>query len=99
MIDSFVILTPILMIPVVALVCFVGCDLVFPLRDPQPKAGPPPTNLIGAAGNNKAALSGDVYPDAVKFSVKRGEISGSYDLTFTTDAPPTEPNQNRVSFT
>src|SRR5829696_226261 len=99
MIDSFVILTPILIIPVIALVCFVGCDLVFPLRDPAPQAGPAPTNLIGVAGNNKVALSWDVYPDAVKFSVKRGEISGSYDVTFTTDAPPADPNQNRVSFT
>ena len=95
MIDSFVLLTPILMLVFVAVFCFAGCQIVFPLRDPEPKAGPAPTNLIGVAGNNKVALSWDVYPDAVKFSVKRGEISGSYDVTVTLDAPPADPKPHR----
>lgn len=39
MIDSFVLLTPILMLGVIALLGFVGCDLIFTLNDflPPPR--------------------------------------------------------------
>ena len=46
MIDPFVILTPILVLAVIGLLRFVGCDLVFPLNPPDPVTvnfDPPPT--------------------------------------------------------
>ncbi len=43
MIDGFVILTPILLLAVIALLGFVGCQLVFPLNPPPP-VGPRPNH-------------------------------------------------------
>src|SRR5712692_2486219 len=36
MIDPFVFLAPILLLPVVALLAFAGCQIVFPLNEPTP---------------------------------------------------------------
>lgn len=79
MIDSFVLLTPILMLGVVALLVFVGCDLIFELKDPLP----PPKNFRAIPGNEQAFLSWDSYSGAIEYLVKRGEASGVYTNTQT----------------
>ena len=81
MIDSFVWLAPLLLLPVVALVAFVGCDKVFGLQHvPDPLDAP--TGLTATPGNNKVALTWDAVDGATGYSVKRGTISGNYDTTF-----------------
>ena len=84
MIDSFIFLAPILLLPVVALLGFVGCNWFWGLDETRPiEAGPAPTGLVATPGNNKVALSWDPYPDAPGFNVKRGEVSGVYTQSFT----------------
>ena len=85
MIDSFVFLTPILMLPVVALLVFVGCNWWYDLDETKLREpGPGPTGLVAIPGNNKVALSWDPYPvpNTTEFNVKRGVVSGSYPTTF-----------------
>ena len=79
MIDSFVLLAPLLLIPVVALVCFVGCDVVFGLTPIDP--GPAPTNFVGVPGDAKVVLSWDAYPGSTGYRIQRGEVSGVYTTT------------------
>ncbi len=75
MIDYFVLLTPLLLLGVIALAGFVGCDLVFPLvAPPSPDA---PTNLRAVAGNAKVDLTWDDYPTATEFHVLRGTSTGT----------------------
>lgn len=77
MIDSFVLLTPILMLPVVALLVFVGCDWVFGLDRQEPIV----PVLTATPGNAKVELSWGADPGrAHKFHVKRGEISGVHEF-------------------
>lgn len=89
MIDSFVLLAPLLMLPVVALFAFVGCDRVFGLHRPPEEPILGPTGLVASAGNGKVVLSWDAYPDATKFTVKRGETSGVYTNTVSDILQPT----------
>jgi fibronectin type 3 domain-containing protein len=79
MIDPFVLLAPFLMFAVIALLRFVGCEAFFPLEAPSPD---PPTNLRAIPGNNRVDLSWDPYPDATGFTVKRGESSQNYAVSF-----------------
>ena len=65
MIDYFVLLTPLLLLGVIALAGFVGCDIFFPLVDPTPPE--PPTNLRAVAGNAKVVLTWDDHPTATEF--------------------------------
>ena len=75
--DSYLFLTPILTLLVVALVGFVGCDAVFGLQHvPDPVV--PPANLAGVPGDGKVDLTWDAAPKADKYTVKRGLTSGSY---------------------
>ncbi len=77
MIDPYVLLTPILMLPIVALLAFVGCDWVFGLsRDPNPPI------LTAVAGNARVTLSWPEGEWAGKHTVKRGETSGVYDVSW-----------------
>lgn len=86
MIDSFVLLTPILMLPIVALLAFVGCNWFYGLDPTYPLSpGPGPTGLQATAGNGKVVLEWDDYPGAIGFKVKRGETSGFYPTTETID--------------
>jgi hypothetical protein len=70
-IDPFVILTPILLLGVVALLGFVGCDLVLGFNHYHEE----PKNLHAVAGNGKVTLSWDpssdalTAPDADKYKV------------------------------
>lgn len=81
MIDSFVWLAPILLLPVVALVAFVGCDKVFGLdRLPDPLDAP--TGLTAVPGNNMVSLSWNPVDHAGGYVVRRGTVSGDYDSPF-----------------
>lgn len=84
MIDSFVVLTPVLVLPLVALLVFVGCNWIYGLDETDLlEAGPGPTNLVAVPGNAKVALSWDPYPNATGFQVKRGEVSGAYTVSYS----------------
>ncbi|MBA3342243.1 MAG: fibronectin type III domain-containing protein [Gemmatimonadaceae bacterium] len=85
MIDSFVLLTPILMLGVIALLGFVGCDLIFTLKEPLP----PPANFRAIPGNEQVSLSWDPYSGAIEYLVKRGEASGVYTNTQQVFPPDT----------
>ena len=87
--DAFLLLTPLLMLPVVALLGFVGCDKVLGLEPvgppPQPKPGP--TNLVATPGDGRVDLKWDEYTDATEYHVKRGTVSGDYTNTTKVNAP------------
>ena len=80
--DAFLLLTPLLMLPIVALLGFVGCDKLLGLEPigpaPQPKPGP--TNLVAMAGDGRVDLTWDAYANATEYYVKRGTVSGAYDV-------------------
>ena len=80
MIDPFVLLTPFLMLAVVGLLGFIGCQYIFTL-DSFP---PPPQNLKATSGSNRVDLSWDLYTTAIKtFKVKRGTASNNYSSEFS----------------
>src|SRR5262245_42573790 len=72
--DGYLLLTPILMLGVLALVRFVGCDLIFTV-DPRPEFGPP-ENVVVRAGNHEVRISWDPIEKADEYVVKRSETSG-----------------------
>lgn len=69
--DSYLWLTPLLTVIVVALAGFVGCDDLFGLDEvpTQPKA---PTNLTADPGDMEVILSWDPYAGADSFTLYRG---------------------------
>lgn len=73
--DWYLLLTPILMLGVVALLGFVGCDVVFGLDEVRPVPPlPAPANFQAIAGNGKVNLSWDAYTGAIVFNImRRGE--------------------------
>jgi len=80
MIDLLLLLTPVLMLAVVALLGFVGCQLIFSL-DVTP---PPPQNLKATGRNNRVDLSWDPYTSSVNtFKLKRGTASNDYSEEFS----------------
>src|SRR5689334_14734777 len=91
--DTFLLLTPVLMLPIVALLGFVGCDKLLGFEHiPDPQPGP--TNLTATPGDGRVDLSWDAYSGATEFHVFRGEVSGDYPDKFLvaasgTNAPPT----------
>lgn len=97
MIDSFVLLAPLLMLPVVALFAFVGCDRVFGLSRPPAEPIPGPAGLVASPGNGKVVLSWDPYPEATKFTVRRGETSGVYTTTMSDIMQPTYTDPNATN--
>lgn len=108
MIDSFVLLTPILMLPVVALLAFVGCNWLYGIEETDlAESGPGPTNLRATPGNAKVILEWDPFDEALEYYVKRGETSGVYDVTRTVrpenpgEVPPntiTDPALNGTTY-
>src|SRR6185295_14141165 len=79
MIDILLLLTPVLMLAVVALLGFVGCDLIFVAR----YIPPPPQNLKATGGSNRVDLSWDTYTNSVEtFKLKRGTASNNYSEEF-----------------
>jgi hypothetical protein len=68
-IDSFVLLTPLLMLGVIALVRFVGCNQVFGL-EPTVTAAPPVTHLVAVPGDQRVDLTWDYEPgNATAFEI------------------------------
>src|SRR5260221_10060116 len=90
MTDYYLLLTPILMLGVVALLGFVGCAGIVGIEDWEPQGESPggndvlpgPTNLLAAAGDTVVNLSWDAYTSAEEYHVKRGNTSGQYDSMF-----------------
>jgi len=75
MIDLYVLLTPILLLGVIALAGFVGCEFFFPLTPPPPLD--PPANLRAVGGNGRVDLTWNVDPAATEFHVLRGTSPGT----------------------
>ena len=72
MLDPYLLLTPILLLAVIALVRFVGCDLVFTVPDvPEP-----PANLRAAGSNHAVDLTWDASPSGGPYRVKSGVDAG-----------------------
>jgi hypothetical protein len=81
MIDPVVLLAPILLLGVIALVGFVGCQLVFQLDRDPPK---PPANIHVIEGDGSVTLSWDPDIAADQYELKRkvglpGVVPDSYD--------------------
>lgn len=94
MTDYYLLLTPFLMLGVVALLGFVGCAQIIGVDEWQPQGGetpgedvlPAPTNLVAVAGDTVVNLSWDAYNNATEYHVKRGNTSGQYDSMFPVGA-------------
>lgn len=76
MIDSYVLLTPLLMLPIVALLVFVGCDWVLGL---EPRVPRPPV-LSAVAGNARVTLSWPEGQWTGRHHVKRGETTNVHEF-------------------
>lgn len=93
MTDLYLLLTPVLMLGVVALVGFVGCDALFGLDEVPPQdPTAPPQNLTATAGDGMVSLSWDEYSDpkgdpTVYHVKKSGGTTGTYDPNVPVDAP------------
>ena len=94
MTDGYLLLTPLLMLPIVALLGFVGCAGIVGIEDwnPDTETGgdgdqlPGPTNLVAVAGDGVVDLSWDDYLNATEYHLKRGNTSGQYDDMFPVGA-------------
>lgn len=75
-IDLFLLLTPLFVLAIVALLGFVGCDIVFGLQ-PVPD---PVTNLTAVAGNSQVTLTWDAFPNATDYHVVRGSGGTTTDI-------------------
>jgi hypothetical protein len=72
-IDSFLFLTPVLVFAIVALLGFVGCDVVFGLQPlPDPVSG-----LQAVAGNSQVTLTWDAFNGATDYHVVRSPGGGT----------------------
>jgi hypothetical protein len=85
--DTYLLLTPLLVLGVLALVRFVGCQIVFPLDPPTPLDAP--ENFTAAPGNQQIELSWSPLEDATSYSIVRGTVSGG-PYPFTIDVPATQ---------
>jgi hypothetical protein len=88
MIDDYLWLTPLLALGVLALVRFVGCDLVFA---PQGHVAlDPPANFVARPGNHRVDLSWDPVDDADGYRISRAEAPGPpYTTDFNVDGAQT----------
>ncbi|HYN81693.1 MAG TPA: hypothetical protein VES88_09350 [Gemmatimonadaceae bacterium] len=74
--DAYLLLTPILMLLVVGLVGFVGCDLLFGL-DEVPTPADAPTGFQATAGNRRVDLMWDAYAGASAYEIKWRDTDGN----------------------
>ena len=88
MIDSFLFFTPFLVLGIIALLGFVGCDLVFGLQH-VPDPIPVPTGLTPTPGDGQVGLAWDTYDKATRYHLHRGLAPGNYTIAFDIDAPTT----------
>ena len=79
--DTHLLLTPILALGVLALVRFIGCDLVFTIPGVDLD---PPGNVVARPGNHRIDLSWDPVDGADGYRISRSETAG----------PPYETNVN-----
>ncbi len=84
--DTYLLLTPLLVLGVLALVRFIGCQVVFPL---DPVKADPPENLTATPGNQQVTLSWSPVEDADAYSIVRGTVSGG-PYPFSIDVPATQ---------
>ncbi len=75
-IDWFVLLAPIFLLGVMALLGFVGCDLVFGL-DRLPDPADPPV-ISATPGDNAVTIDWEPAAHAVSYVLARGETAGSH---------------------
>jgi hypothetical protein len=85
--NSYLLLTPLLVLGVLALVRFIGCDAVYGLQH-LPTIGPP-ENFVAKPGNQKVDLSWDAVDQAEGYRVQRGVASKQYTSTFDVPAAQT----------
>src|SRR5215831_6475223 len=85
--DTYLLLTPVLGLGVLALVRFIGCQIVFPLDPLTPLD--PPDNFKATPGNQQITLSWDPVDDATSYSVVRGTTAGG-PYPFSIDVPATQ---------
>src|SRR4029453_14893709 len=71
--NIYLLLTPILMLGVLALVRFVGCQIPFPPQGFDPL--PPPQNVTATPGNQSVTLTWDPLEDADAYLIKQGEVA------------------------
>jgi hypothetical protein len=92
MFDPFLLLTPILMLGVVALLGFVGCNLVYGLDETKVKQPPPaPVNLhVTAVGDGRVDLAWDPPPTGGPLTQFRVNRQNGQAISFS--VPPTEPS-------
>src|SRR5512142_2111941 len=95
MTESYLLLTPFLMLGVVAVLGFVGCQ--FRHGESSSPGGPGPTNLSAIPGDGRIDLSWDAYTGATAFHLKRGLMSGTYTDTYDLDGQTTTYADTNVS--
>ncbi|MFN2603572.1 MAG: hypothetical protein ABR582_12555 [Gemmatimonadaceae bacterium] len=77
--DAFLLLTPLLMLPIVALLGFVGCDKFLGFEHiPNPLPGP--TNFSAAGHDGVIVLSWDAYTNATEYHLYRRKDNENYDF-------------------
>jgi hypothetical protein len=72
--DVYLLVTPLLMLGVLTLVRFIGCQVVFPLDTPPLLDAP--ENVTARPGNQRIDVSWDPVEHAESYVVKRGEAPG-----------------------
>lgn len=88
MIDSFLVFTPFLVFGIIALLGFVGCDVVLGLQH-VPDQIPAPTGLMAMPGDTTVDLSWDASDNAIEYRLNKGTQSGVYDDPHIITAPTT----------
>ena len=87
--ETYLLLTPLLALGVLALVRFIGCDLVFP-PSPLPPSLDAPANFVATAGDHEIVLSWDPVDGADGYALSRSDTSGPpYETTTQLPAAPT----------
>ena len=80
MTDSYLLLTPILVLGVLALIRFIGCHLLFGLDEvslPEPTVAPPPFDVTAVPGDQRVDISWTYNPgEAQSFTVVYGTVMG-----------------------
>jgi hypothetical protein len=74
MFDAYLLLTPLLVLGVLALVRFIGCDVVWRI-DGVPDIAPP-KNVVATASDSHVTLTWDPVADAGGYDVQRGGATG-----------------------
>jgi hypothetical protein len=89
MLDDYLLLTPALALGVLALVRFVGCNLLF-VAEPDPFDADPPANFRAQPGNHRIDLFWDPVDGADSYQISRAEAPGPpYAAIFNVDSAAT----------